>query len=336
MLGTMEPLLLRACICGTVGALAERHGSVVRKELLSIAEREVTPGTYANFFTDRSGMALTPAQLRVVLEGMKRYLNLKASSPDLIWIWKIDRLHFPKKNWLRANVDGGLRRYTDWKPNDPKHPNRPFKRDERRRAVLFHFIKEVERVISSYETAGRLHVPCVRPLTEVGYAKRPCHRLEKHHAKHVNSNYIMNLFHAVMMASLGRDFRLQQVILYSCWRSGQAWLSEIVLTRILQAYTDGGKGLSHYQAGLSNWSANRYVGDEVWHRVVKEINLERRLSASYEEEIADTKQRRQDLEKAHPGPIPKLLQGEMGEAISTQLQVLLRCLEDEDDDGGSA
>ena len=323
MLGTMDPSLLKACICGTVAALAERGGSDVRKELLTIAEREeVTPGTYANFFTDHSGMALTPAQLRVVINNMRRYLCLKPSAADLIWIWRIDRYHYPKPDWQRQHVNQGLRRYTDWRPQDPKNPHKPFKRDDNRRKVLFHFVKEVESMIAVSEHAGRLHVPCSRPLTEVGYSKRPRHRLQ-HHAKHIQSNYIMSLFHTLMMDVFGKDFRLQQVILYSCWRSGQACLSEVVLTRILQAYTDGGKGLSHYQAGLSNWSANRYVGDEVWHRVIKEGDVERRLLESFEVEIEETKQRCEDLERQNLGPVPSLLQGETGEAIFEQLQALL-------------
>ncbi len=56
MLGSMDPLLLAACVRGTVASLAETEGSLVRKELLVIAARDdVSPGTYANFFTDHSG-----------------------------------------------------------------------------------------------------------------------------------------------------------------------------------------------------------------------------------------------------------------------------------------
>ncbi len=100
--------------------------------------------------------------------------------------------------------------------------------------MLFNFIEEVEKMTVAAKVVGRLHVPCARPLTEVGYAKRPNHRLSAHHAKHVQSNYIMNLFHVLMMKAFHNDFRLQQVVaLYSCWRSGQAWLSEIILTTIL-------------------------------------------------------------------------------------------------------
>ena len=333
MLGSMDPLLLEACICGNVASLAENQGSIVQKELRSIAARdELTPGTYANFFTDDSGTALTPAQLRVVMMSMRRYLNTSASPPDLVWIWKIDRRHFPKKNWLQHHVLQGLRRYTDWKSPDPKHPDRHFKRDEKRRKVLFHFIREVETMIAVSEAAGRLHVPCARPLTEVGYAKRPSHRLNNHHAKHVQSNYIMNLFHVLMMDSFGRDFRLQQVILYSCWRSGQAWLSEIILTRMLQAYTDGGKGLSHYQAGLSNWSANRYVGDEVWYRILEEADVADRLDQSYNEEVEEQKQRIETLEKRNAmsralyGPVPYFIQGENGKAVLELLDMIYEYL----------
>ena len=148
------------------------------------------------------------------------------------------------------------------------------------------------------KVSHRLHVPCARPLTEVGYAKRPNHRLSAHHAEHVQPNYIINLFLALMMEVFHNDFRLQQVVIYSCWSFGQAWLSEIILTRILQAYTAGGKGMSHYRAGLSNWSASRYVGDEVWHKILGQANILDRANESYETEIEQQRQRSEHLFEA--------------------------------------
>ena len=71
MLGSMDPLLLAACVRGTVASLAETEGDPVRKELQVIAARDdVSPGTYANFFTDHTGMAITPAQLQLVVRNM--------------------------------------------------------------------------------------------------------------------------------------------------------------------------------------------------------------------------------------------------------------------------
>lgn len=146
---------------------------------------------------------------------------------------------------------------------------------------MFYIIGEVEKTVAVSEAAGRLHVPCARPLTRVGYAKHPSHRLVDHPAKHLKSNYIMNLSHALMMDSFDGDFRLQQVVLDPCWPSGQASLSEVIFTRFIQAYTDGGKGLNLYQAGLSNCSANRYIGNEVWYRILEEVDVEGRLSRRY-------------------------------------------------------
>ena len=330
MLGSMDPLLLAACVRGTVASLAETQGDPVRKELQVIAAREdVSPGTYANFFTDHSGMALTPAQLQVVVRNMRRYLNLNPSTADLNWIWKIDRMHYPKKDWSRSHVDLGLRRYTDWRAPDASNPSKPFKRSDTRRSVLYIFVEEVENVIAVAKVSHRFHAPCARPLTEVGYAKRPNHRLSAHHAKHVQSNYIMNLFHVLMMEAFHNDFRLQQVVIYSCWRSGQAWLSETILTRILQGYTAGGKGMSHYRAGLSNWSASRYVGDEVWHKILGQANILERVSESYETEIEQQRQRSEEMEAKNrsmavsTGPIHPILKGSSGKKIHELLDSVL-------------
>lgn len=67
MLGSMAPELLRACIMGKVAALAEQDGHTLQRELRSMAARtREVPSTYANVFTDLSGMALTLCQIEVV------------------------------------------------------------------------------------------------------------------------------------------------------------------------------------------------------------------------------------------------------------------------------
>ncbi len=63
---------------------------------------------------------------------MRRYLDLSPSSIDPSWIYKIERFHYPKKDWLRSHVDQGLRRYMDWRSHDSKNPGKSFKRDDNR------------------------------------------------------------------------------------------------------------------------------------------------------------------------------------------------------------
>ncbi len=83
----MLSLLLTACVHENITSLTETEGSLVRKELQSIAARDdVTPSTYAIPFTGDSGMALTPAQLQLVMRNMRRYLDLNPAPADLNWV----------------------------------------------------------------------------------------------------------------------------------------------------------------------------------------------------------------------------------------------------------
>lgn len=98
ILVTMPKTVPRACILGKLGAWYEVPNSPLRNEMELIAKRdEVAPGIYANFFTDQSGMALSPAQLEVVVVNIKRYLDPNPSQEDNEWAYRIDRLHWPKK-----------------------------------------------------------------------------------------------------------------------------------------------------------------------------------------------------------------------------------------------
>ena len=133
------------------------------------------------------------------------------------------------------------------------------------------------------------------------------------------------------MEAFGNDFRLQQVVLHSCSRPGRVWLSEIILTRVLQACTAGGKAVSHYWAGLSNWSASRYVGDEVWHKILRQVNILYRVSESYEIEIEEQRQRCEEIEAkkrnmtvlALTGPIHPYLRGSSGKEFHELLDSIL-------------
>ena len=179
MLGTMVPLLLKACICGTVAALAERRGSDVRKELSTIASREeMTPDTYANFFYLPLRHGLDACSTTCRRHEYEALSGLNPSPADLTWIWRID-------HYLSLKPDCAIAarqpRFTDWRPHDPKNPDKPFKRDDNRRMVLFHFVKEVEKMIALSENAGRLACPMFKALSQRSDTpKRPRHRLQHH------------------------------------------------------------------------------------------------------------------------------------------------------------
>lgn len=80
-------------------------------------------------------------------------------------------------------------------------------------------------------------------------------------------------------------FRLQQHIIYACWRKEQTWLGEIVFTQLGQGYTEGAGGFSHYPAGHSNGSAYRSTSDKDWHRFAVEAFRDEKILQEHDREI---------------------------------------------------
>lgn len=260
--------VLEAFIQGTLPSLSEREGSPVQVEMTMIKDRgDTAPGTYGNFFTDRSGMALSPLVLGPIVEDMRRYIKPKPTMEDHEWAIEVDNVLCPKKGWTKALIRKGFRRYTDWRPKDKKRPDQKPEKNRCRRGIIASFTQELLGSCEEAARSHRMYSPMPRALTNIGFSVKPHNRLFRHHAKHFQSNYIMNLFHALLMCRYGNLFRLQQMTLYTCWRPSQCWLSEILLTRLIQGYVKSGRGFSHYQAGLSNYGAYRKLSVETWDEI---------------------------------------------------------------------
>jgi hypothetical protein len=93
---------------------------------------------------------------------------------------------------------------------------------------------------------------------EIGYSKQCIDRL-KHHNRHRNSTYIMNLTEsicAVLADMFGTLYQIEQAAIYLIWAPEQAEISEIGFTKLAEGYTHNAGGFSHFPAGLSNHSAN--------------------------------------------------------------------------------
>ena len=249
----------------------------IEEELRLLQERgDRAPGIYANFFVDHAGMAPTPNQMRPLLGDLKRYMTRNPTFEDDQWATTVDcHPKFQRRSWPEEYTSAGRRRYLDLSNNRPRdHGLPPINRT--RREVLRDFIGHLETTLTRLESNGGANRPCPRPLVEVGYSIKPARRLE-HHAKHVSSNYLMNLWDVLQLLRYGNDFHIHQVIVYSCWNTNHAWVAEIVLTRFLQAYTWWGSGFSHYQAGRSNGSSFQRGGDQSWAIVIQESCIKQRI-----------------------------------------------------------
>lgn len=222
MFASMSPALLQACIHGEIIALREQTGHPVQEELETINSRgNEAPGTYANSFTDRSGMALSPIHLMPVIQDMNRYIKKKLSKDDNQWAAAIDKTWCPTADWSEAHNLQGYRRYTDWRPKNKKKP-RKLEKCKARKAIIRSFVKQLEKRVREATEAGRHLSPCPRAIVNIGFSVRPQNRLLRSHAKHNQSNYIMNLFHALLVHRYRDDFVLQQTIIYTCWKVSQS------------------------------------------------------------------------------------------------------------------
>ena len=150
--------------------------------------------------------------------------------------------------------------------------------------MVHFFVHEMKGRIQVEKANGRRHTPFSAPVIEVGFSINSHRRLWEHR-HHRNSNYLMNLAEAVFKYLFSEMFRLQQRIIFGCFRSLQDWHAEIVLTQIGQGYTQGGRGFSHYPAGLSNNSGWLRTPQERWAVFQAQI-LERTSLLKALEELA--------------------------------------------------
>lgn len=88
--------------------------------------------------------------------------------------------------------------------------------------------------------------------------------------------------------------------------------------------------MSHYRAGLSNWSAN--------HRILNEAYVENRVLESLEAEVQEQRMLYEDMEeqaqqlRESMGPVPRLLREKRGEEICGQSESTLKILSSEDEE----
>ncbi len=122
---------------------------------------------------------------------------------------------------------------------------------------------------------------------------------------------MMNLTEAVFSVEYPGSFRLQQKIVFACYRPIQTWLSEIVVTQLAQGYVEGGAGFSHEPAGRCNTSSNKKVPTKTWTmfeapiyadgRMEKEVlensqQLQERLQAKRQVRDQEEEQRKKEAE----------------------------------------
>ena len=285
MLYSMDTSLLKALIQGQLPRLAEMESGAVHEALRKINEQDyIQPGTYLNCICDYAGLSPTPEQWRRVCEQMLDYVQYGDQHNDLAE--QIDQQIHPKENWPKDLAHKGFRRYTEWRSYTENGSYLP---DSIHRRWVKYFVDQLKKRMEGQP----IHAPLSVPVVEIGFSNDPHKRL-KQHRHHESSNYLMNLAEAVFAIEYPHSFRLQQNVVFSCYRPIQTWLSEIVITQLAQGYVEGGGGFSHEPAGRSNTSSNKKVPAKIWTRFEAEIYAD----GTFEAEVKANRQRVQALEQA--------------------------------------
>ncbi|KAI9666763.1 MAG: hypothetical protein M1831_001539 [Alyxoria varia] len=235
-------------------------GSSLDQELERLASnKDDYPGIYMQQLVDNKGLSPSPEQFRKCIPKIRHYAQPNNPQPDIQWIEKID-------SW---------RQTTTWK-GDARLGGRKYlsgvkKTNDNINTYVDDRLKELTDFLDSLE--GRLasldpsldKQPLHPPLVEFGWTINFRQRLSAHR-HHRNSNFIVNLFEAVLGVEFQNEFGIEQHVIYHCWKPSQACTAEVFFTRIGQRYIDNGGGFSHIDAALTNDSAHRLISSMRWAR----------------------------------------------------------------------
>lgn len=284
LLASVHPSVVESCIRQRVARDALINDHETAAELRRNGFETNKPVIYLNSLCDRSGMPPTPRQWHKAVKIALDYISADSSANDVAE--KIDQAICPPRKWRREVSHRGFRRYMDYRNLVIDGLN--VKNEGRRRITEYFLTKMLARVSTDF-ALGRAHTPFSEAVGEVGFTKNPKERL-RNHARHVNSNYIMNLMESVFEVLFPSAFTLQQQVLHVCWRPCQAWLGEILFTRLCNAYTNTAGGFCHYPAGYSNGGAYRCATLVDWHRWERQADDRFKIEERLEDELKNGKQ----------------------------------------------
>ena len=288
MLYSMETPFLKALIQGQLPRLAEIESGTVYEALRKLNEKDyIQPGIYMSCICDFAGFSPTPKQWGRVCNQMLRYVQYGGEYNDLAA--QIDQQIHPKSDWPKDLDNKGLRRYTEWRSYMENGNQLP---DTVHRKWVRFFVDQLKMRMKGLP----IHAPLSVPVVEIGFSNDPDKRLRQHR-HHESSNYLMNLAEAVFAMEYPGSFRLQQKIVFACYREIQTWLSEIIITHLSQGYVEGGGGFSHEPAGRSNTSSNKKLSTETWTQFEALIYEDGRMEAELEANSQKIQGRRQAKEQ---------------------------------------
>lgn len=93
------------------------------------------------------------------------------------------------------------------------------------------------------------------------------------------------------MSRYGKAFRIQQLIVNTCWEKNQPWFGEIKMIQAMQGYVKNGTGFSHLPAGMSNICMFRSGSLEDAYWATRDIAREQNIINVLQNESRDQEQR---------------------------------------------
>ena len=268
-------------------------------------------------------MSPTPLQWEVGCGQMRVYVQGGTESDELAE--NVDRLISPSADWPARLARKGLRRYTEWRSYIEGHGDKT--PSSIHRQMVRYFVSQMEARITPDLQARRGHVPLTAPVIEIGFSINHVKR-RREHRRHQNSNYLMNLAEVIFRHEYPNHFRLQQMVIFTCFQPTQCWFCEIVLTQLGQGYTEGAGGFSHYTAGRSNSGAYRKTSREEWLRFHRGALHSGKISHERMEFTAEVKrvteaQQEEDVRKAQQEEALKDSLRAFNEVLDAELELIL-------------
>ncbi|KAF2489597.1 hypothetical protein BU16DRAFT_442725, partial [Lophium mytilinum] len=240
---TTDPRLLSAIVGGNLEKLYREDRAVGRLLDAHKSRGKLQPSIYMQLLSDKKGKSPSPNELLRVTRKIRQYLR------DPVYALEVDERLSCAHSWSIADEREGLRRYLC----DEGNPTVPV---ADRSGLLRMFCDALETRMLAFPSEDG-DEPLAIPLVEFGYAADSEDRL-KSHAKHRNSNFIMNLTESICMGLWGEDkYRMRQQIIYYIWNANHGFVAESLFTMIGRGYIYDGFGFSHHPAGQNNPSLLR-------------------------------------------------------------------------------
>ncbi|KAJ9662070.1 hypothetical protein H2198_001612 [Neophaeococcomyces mojaviensis] len=249
-LATLQEGMIRSCIKSTIGVDKRAHGHETQQQIKLHEDLCQQPVVYLNQIVDKAGISPTAKQLQQAVKVALQYIDTDNDAYNDI-AFQIDCQIARPRKWSQEHTNQGLRRYCDFSKSIIK---RNWELNEARRTTMQKFLEALSDRLQLQVQSNHGHRPFSRPLSNVGFTKNATHRL-KEHKRHQNSNWMMNVFEAILQWLYPDTFVLDQTILLICWKPSHAWIGEIIFHAMIDCYSTDGKGFAYHPPGYSNIGA---------------------------------------------------------------------------------